>query len=154
MHNARNPFKRLMLAGVLAGLAVAAQAQEPPRPPHDPARMEQRMADRQAKLKAELKITAEQEAAWNTFTASMRPPARPAARPDRAALRAMTTPERVEHMRTLREQRNAAMAQREQATLQFYAALTTDQQKLFDSRTARMGEHGPRGHHGKPHHQG
>ena len=154
MHTARHPFKRLLLAGVLAGLAVAAQAQPPERAQHDPARMEQRIADRQAKLKTELQITAEQESAWNTFTASMRPVAGPADRPDRAALRAMSTPERIEQMRLLREQRNAAMAQREQATLQFYAALTAEQQKLFDSRSARMGGQGPRGHHGKhhPHH--
>ena len=152
-------FKRLMLAGVLAGMAVATQAQTPPQPPeashgprHSPAQMQERMAERQAKLKADLKITATQEAAWSSFAASMQPPARTQPRIDREELRKLSTPQRVERMQALRAERNAHMDQRDKAVLQFYAALTPEQQKLFDARSARMdGPHGPHGHRGPGH---
>lgn len=154
-------FKRLMLAGAVAGLAAAAQAQPAgagASPRHDPAqmqqRMQERMQERMARLKAELKITPEQEAAWNSFTASMKPPARPAP-PDREEIRKLNTPERIERMRAERARRGQAMDQREQATLQFYAALTPEQQKVFDARlppAAHGPLHTPRGHgpHGTP----
>ena len=149
-------FKRFMLTGVLAGLAVAAQAQTPPQPPHgprhDPAQMQAHMAERQAKLKAELKITAQQEAAWSSFTASMQPPARTQPRIDREELRKLSTPQRVERMQALRAERNAHMDQRDKAVLQFYAALTPAQQKLFDARSPRAdGPHGPHGPRGQGH---
>jgi len=150
------PFKRLMLAGVLAGLAVAAQAQPAGHGPrHDPAqmqqRMQERMAERQAALKAALQLTPEQETAWAAFTAGMQPPAA-SARPtpqDREALRQLTTPQRIERMRAERARRGLAMDQREQAVLQFYAVLTPQQQKVFDERMPpRPGphRHGPHGH--------
>ncbi|MDW5441271.1 Spy/CpxP family protein refolding chaperone [Polaromonas sp. SM01] len=165
----------LILVGIMAsmGLAATAQTVAPVQPApstaaakagehrHDPAKMQERMAKRAAELKAKLAITPAQEGAWSAFTAAMKPAARDnAARPDRAAQRAefakLTTPERIDKMRAMRTQRmsemNAAMDKRGEATKTFYAALNTDQKKVFDSQP--MGHGGPRhGHHGQ-HHKG
>lgn len=165
----------LVLAGIMATAALAATAQTvaPAAPAtagapaktgghhgdhmgrHDPAQMQARIAKHQAELKAKLKLTPAQEGAWTAFTASRQPPVH-GARPDRAAMKAefdkLTTPERIDKMRALRAQRmaemSAAMDKRGDATKTFYAALSPEQQKVFDSQ--RMG-HG--GHHGQ-HHKG
>ncbi|WP_326535338.1 Spy/CpxP family protein refolding chaperone [Pseudorhodoferax sp.] len=154
-------LRRFVLAGSLAGLAAAAMAQTPPAPPPaadaparhareharpDPA---QRQAQREARLKQELKITAAQEPAWNVFTASMLPPAPKADRPDRDALRKMTTPQRIERMRAMHAERSAEMERRAEATLRLYAALTPEQQQVFDQRMAMGPRHGPH-HRGAP----
>jgi periplasmic protein CpxP/Spy len=127
---------------------------------HDTAKMKERMADRhakrQAELKAKLQITASQESAWTAFTASMVPPAG-MQRPDRAEFEKLTTPQRIDKMRDLRAQHNAAMDKRADATKTFYAALTPEQQKVFDSNTMRgrggrgHGEQGHGRHHGGMH---
>lgn len=122
----------------------------------DPAKREADAAKQMAELKAILQITADQEGAWTAFTTAMKPPARmDHQRPDRAELSKLTTPERIDKMRALRTQhmaeRTAAMDKREEATRAFYAALNTDQKKLFDAEQARMDHHhgGHRGgHHG------
>jgi len=167
----------LLLAGIMAtaGLAATAQTVAPAAPAeqvtpakpaapkgermgrHDPAKMQARIAKHQAELKAKLKLTPAQEGAWTAFTASMQPPVH-AARPDRAAMKAefdkLTTPQRIDKMRELRAQRmaamNAAMDKRGDATKTFYAALSPEQQKTFDSQPMGRGGHGGRhGHHGQ-----
>jgi len=166
----------LVLAGIMATAALAATAQTaaPAAPAtavapakagghhgdrmgrHDPAKMQARIAKHQADLKAKLKLTPAQEGAWTTFTASMQPPVH-GARPDRAAMKAefekLTTPERIDKMRTLRAQRmtemNAAMDKRGDATKTFYAALSPEQQKVFDSQRMGWGGKGHGGHHGQ-----
>lgn len=160
-------FKRIVLASSLAGLAAAAMAQTPPAPPApaeaqarhareharpDPA---QRHAQREARLKQALQITPAQEPAWNVFTASMLPDARKPARVDRQALREMTTPQRIEHMRARMAERTAAMERRAEATLRLYSALTAEQQQVFDQRMAMGPRHGPKHEHhrGKPRHE-
>lgn len=151
-------FQRIVLACSLAGLAATAMAQAPTagtvpadatarqvrdaRP--DPA---QRLAQREARLKQELQITSEQEPVWNLYTASMLPGPRPE-RMDPDTFRKLTTPQRIEQMRAMQSERAAAMERRADATLRLYAALTPQQQALFDQRTA-MGPRGP--HHGRPH---
>ncbi len=164
----------LVLAGLLATVGASAMAQgapaatpagpavsgKPSGPPgermgrHDPAKMQAFMAKRQAELKAKLKITPAQEGAWTAFTASMQPPAR-GVRPtpeQRAEFDKLTTPQRIDKMKEMRAQhsaqRNAAMEKRGEATKTFYAALTPEQQKVFDAEHARH-RHGP-GHHGGP----
>ncbi|MBG6077587.1 Spy/CpxP family protein refolding chaperone [Polaromonas sp. CG_9.11] len=123
---------------------------------HDPARMQAWMAKRQAEMKARLKITPAQEGAWTTFTASMQPPARMMGgeRPmaaQRAELDKLSTPERIDTMKALRTQRmtemNAAMDKREEAAKAFYAALSPQQQKTFDSGHVKMGERRGGGRH-------
>lgn len=171
-------FKHVLLAGAMTGLAATALAQTPPAAPPagdatapqarehrhqrpadaqrqrpDPAQWAAKREQRTAQLKQELGITAEQEPAWHAFTASMLPPA-PPARPDHEALRNMTTPERIERMRTLRDARAAEMDQRAEAVLRLYAALTPEQQQKFDRRhdaALDAGPHpGPRPHRGTP----
>ncbi|MDI1271162.1 MAG: Spy/CpxP family protein refolding chaperone [Polaromonas sp.] len=170
----------LVLAGIMATAALAATAQTvaPAAPAtagapakagghhgdrmgrHDPAQMQARIAKHQADLKAQLKLTPAQEGAWTNFTASMQPPVH-GARPDRAAMKAefdkLTTPERIDKMRALRAQRmtemNAAMDKRGEATKTFYAALSPEQQKVFDSQRMGRGGKGQGGHHGQ-HHKG
>lgn len=152
-------FKRIVLASSLAALSAAAMAQTPPAPPapaeaqarhareharHDPA---QRQAKREARLKQALQITPAQEPAWNVFTASMLPEARKPERMDRKALRDMTTPQRIDHMRARNAERTAAMERRAEATLRLYSALTAEQQQLFDQRMAMGPRHGPQQHH-------
>lgn len=117
-------------------------------------------------LKAKLQLTPAQESAWTNFTASMQPMA--GQRPDRAARMAqmaeiakLPTPERIERMRALRAQHMAEMStqmdKRAEATKAFYAALTPEQQKVFDAETSRMmmawGQSGYGGHGGGKGHQ-
>lgn len=175
----------LVLAGIMAAASLAATAQtvapaaparaSTPAEPgpevghhgkhrHDPAKMQARIAERQAALKAKLAITPAQEGAWTAYTAALQPKARDAAQgPDRAAMRAefekLTTPQRIDKMNALRAQRmtemNAAMIQRGDATKSFYAVLSADQQKVFDSQRMGRGGKGHGGHHGHHgHHKG
>jgi len=153
--------RHIVAASLLASLGLAAVAQTPVapapgapvaregRPHHDPAKMQERIAKRQAELKQKLQITPAQESAWTSFTAAMQPGARPQ-RPDRDAIAKMSTPDRIDHMRALRNTRIAEMDRRGDATKTFYAALTPDQKKVFDSETAKrfQGRHGGHGHRG------
>lgn len=160
-----NPrFRSGLLATTLAALATAALAQAPapatPPAPHagarhgfhaDPAKMQERHAQRLAELKQKLQITAAQESAWSNFTSAMRPNFEHK-RMDREAVARMTTPDRIDHLRSLRQQRAAEMDRRGEATKAFYATLSAEQQKVFDAESLRMaGRHGGRrhgGHHG------
>ena len=103
-------------------------------------RMIQYAEKRQAELKAKLHLTAAQEPAWNNFVQAMKPPAKPMGQPlDREALAKLPTPERIEKMNAQHEANFAAMQthmkQRGEATKQFYAQLTAEQQKVFDAET-------------------
>ena len=170
-------LKSLVLAGLLATLGASAMAQgaatapsagpavagKPAAPQgdhmgrHDPAKMQAMMAKRQADLKAKLKITPAQEGAWTSYTAAMQPPVH-GARPtpeQRAEFDKLTTPQRIDKMRALRTQRmtemGVAMDKRGDATKSFYAALTPEQQKVFDTEHKKHGHQGGRGgpdHHG------
>jgi len=160
-------FKPLLMATLLTGAALSAHAQ-PAGGQHggmmgqhqrmDPAKMQEMIAKRQADLKAQLKITAAQEASWNTYVSSMQPPAGMAQRMDPDArkkmhedMAALSTPQRMERMNAMKAERDATMAMRQEATKTFYAALTLDQQKVFDARAMHGGRQGGgRGNHG-PH---
>ena len=112
----------------------------------DHAKMEALVAKRLADLKAKLKVTAEQEGSWTTFTTAMKPPAAlDHKRPDRAEMDKLTTPERIDKMHAQRTEHmaamNAAMDKREDATKTFYATLSADQKKVFDTEHARMAAH-------------
>lgn len=160
--------KRLILATLVAGLGFTAFAQTPPAAPQagaqapmhsmdhmgrrDPAKMQERMAKHQAELKAKLKIAPAQEGAWTTFTASMQPPANRPQRPSREEFEKLSTPQRIDKMQAMKADRDARMAQHATATKTFYAALTPEQQKVFDANTMRGhgGRHGEHGEHGGP----
>lgn len=118
----------------------------------DPAKMQAVMDKRHAALKVQLKITAAQEAAWTDFLASHKAPAgmkgQPAAMPDMSKL---STPERLDKMKELRAQHmsemTAAMDKRAASTKAFYAVLTPEQQKVFDTH-AMQGSGTHKGMHG------
>ena len=170
-----------VLAAAFAGISLTAIAQNTAAPadlhaqhmaqranasgPMDPAHMaemQQKMSERHAqlmeRLKAELKITSAQEPAWNAYVArTAHEPRKPAGAADDWSK--LTTPQRLEKMQALHNEHNAEMAKRIDATKSFYAQLTPEQQKAFDtqgggSRHAgmkgehRMGGHGGKGHHG------
>lgn len=176
------PHKRMLLAGLMATLGFAAVAQNAapatPAAGHggmqgmhqgDSAKMQEQMqghrqeraAKRSATLKTKLKITAAQEGAWTTFSTAMKPPANgmggmgmrhdPALR---AEMDKLTTPERIDKMRTLRQQRmttmNAEMDKRADATKAFYGVLSSEQKAVFDAVAMQggHGRHGGRGEHG------
>jgi hypothetical protein len=141
-------------AAAPAAAVAQADSTAAPKAQHkrmDPAKRMERMQEHRAKrlaaLKDKLKLNAGQEGAWSSFTAASQPPAgaRPS-RMDRAEFAKLTTPQRLERMQTRQAERSAMFAKRADATKTFYAALTPDQQKTFDTETAHFG--GPRGHHG------
>lgn len=118
-------------------------------------------ARRQAALKAKLKLSAEQEAGWTAYVAALsgRGSAPMAmmgmmgmTSEDQAALAKLTTPERIDRMREMRNKHHEAMQQamdkRDEATKAFYRTLTAEQQTVFDTETAqrraRPPGHGPR----------
>lgn len=127
------------------------------------AKMQKRMAERQAKLKAELKLAPEQEAAWSAFVARTAPELRMGGkdRAQREDWSKMTTPERLDKMQARHAERGEKMAERIDATKSFYATLTPEQQKTFDTQSMRAtgGKHrggmkGDHQHMGKNHHHG
>jgi Spy/CpxP family protein refolding chaperone len=128
--------------------AASAKAREHKR--MDPAQRQERFQQRMADLKQKLQITPQQENAWTTFAGAMQPPQGQRPRIDREALASMTTPERIDQMRAMRDQRNMQMDRRAEATKAFYAALTPEQQKTFDEigaqRMSRGHGHGGKGH--------
>ena len=160
--------KHFVTLALLAGVGLAtAQAQPAPQATQaapaasapkarqwDPAKRAERVNKRLADLKAKLQLSQGQEAAWSTFASTMQPPATPPQRPDRAAFQSMSTPERIDQMRAMRDQRNAEMDRRAEATKAFYAQLTPEQKKTFDAESARMFQRGHRGMHGHGHHGG
>jgi len=113
-----------------------------------------------AELKEKLQITPAQEGAWQAFTQSMQPPQPPQQALDREEWARLKTPERIDRMRTLRNERNAQADRRAEAVKTFYAALSPEQQQRFDAVSLRMhrdgkserrgreGGHGRHGHHG------
>jgi periplasmic protein CpxP/Spy len=133
------------------------------------AKREAHFAKRQAMLKAKLKITPAQEGAWTTFTTAMKPPAMGAGfgmgmRHDpkmQAEMEKLTTPERIDKMRAMRQARmttmNAEMDKRAEATKAFYATLSSEQKAVFDAIAMHGGKHGERGmrgEHGGGEHRG
>ena len=106
-------------------------------------------------LKAKLKLAPEQEAAWTTFTTAMTPPAMAGKmeRPNPADMAKLSTPERIDKMRAMHDQRHAAMStrmnQRGEAAKAFYATLTAEQKTVFDAETLKMASrrHGAMGGH-------
>lgn len=167
-----NPFvkRSLIVAAILAGIAgVSATAIAQSGHQHQGmgagksadhmAQMMQRHGEHQTQLKSALKITASQEAAWTAYVAGTAPNPggmkAPVAQEDWAKL---TTPQRMEKMQAFRAERDAVMTKRMDAVKTFYAALTPEQQKVFDTqahggfqRAGMKGEHrmgGKGGHEG------
>jgi Spy/CpxP family protein refolding chaperone len=132
-----------------------AGAMDPARMAERQKKMSERHAARMAQLKTELKISTAQEPAWNAFVArTAHEPRQPRAAEDWSQL---TTPQRLDKMQALKAERDAEMSKRIDATKGLYAALTPEQQKVFDAqghgrfqRAGMKGEHrmGGKGGHG------
>jgi Spy/CpxP family protein refolding chaperone len=107
--------------------------------------MGMRMKHHMQKLKAELKLTPEQEPAWAALTGAMTPPARPQ-RPDRAEMEKLHMPERLDKMKQIMSQhhegRMAEMDKHTAAVKSFYAVLTPEQKKTFDTKAMSGWRHG------------
>ena len=129
--------------------AAGAPAQQARKPGDLQERHQARMAQRANAFKAQLKLTPEQEPAWTAFMAAMQPAQR-TARLDPADMEKRTTPERIEKMQAFKAQRDAEMTRRADATKAFYAVLSPEQKKTFDTETAAMmrGAMGGRGGRG------
>lgn len=94
-----------------------------------------RFEDRQILLHAKLKLTPEQEPAWNTFAGKVKPldaDERPG-RPDPEEFAKLTAPERMEAMLAGMKTREERMTAHLAAVKEFYAVLTPEQQKVFDT---------------------
>ena len=156
-------IKPLLLSVALAcaGFGAMAQMPGPGEGPHgmhhpeggmhgmrmNPEKMQAVHEKHMTELKGKLKLTSAQEAAWGAFATGMKPVRPDSKRPDRAEMEKLSTPERLDAMRTLRIQHmsemNAAMDKRHEAVKTFYGTLTAEQKKTFDTETARMeGRHG------------
>ncbi len=155
-------FKPLLIAGLLATAGLTAFSQSPlgrgmgtdcmDKGGHmNPARMQAHMDKKSAALKAKLKLTSAQEADWATYVAAMKPPADMMARQaQHAELAKLPTPERIDKMKALRGQHMAemtlAMDKQGEASKTFYATLSPEQKRTFDS--AMMSQRGDRGNMG------
>ena len=101
----------------------------------------ERMAKRQAALHDKLALTPAQEGAWQAFTARMQATA--SARSDVRPAKALTAPERAERKAAFLQVAQQQAAGRVQPIKEFYAVLSPEQQKIFDSKFQ-----GRRHHHG------
>lgn len=166
-------FSRLALAAVVtASAATVAQAADAPAQPqpqaqqhqqqhpqrfHPQHRMQKHAPNHQEQLermKILLQLQPKQQAAWDAYVAAMQPPAQPqtTASPSK---KEMSTLERLDWQASMRQQRNAHIEQREQATRKFYKSLNAQQQQAFDTLPragAGRGMHkkGMRMHKGQP----
>lgn len=120
------------------------------------AERQEKRAKRLADLKQKLQITPAQESAWNAYTQTWTPHGQMKANlsPEdrqarREAFKKMTTPERLDMMLTMSQQRQERMAARAEATKAFYAALTPEQQAVFDAQPMKRGHRGHWGHGNK-----
>jgi hypothetical protein len=154
----------LALAAAIALSAAGAgfaQPASPPAPPAgedhawrgpDPAKMPEH-------LRAVLQLRPDQEPALNTFVAALQPTPdeMQRRRAERAEMRGLTTPQRLDRMQARQAERQAAFARRADAIKRFYAQLTPAQQKAFDALPMGPGgmHGGMRGRrHGGPEHGG
>lgn len=105
------------------------------------------------KMKAALKITASQEPAWDAFAQTMghQHEGMKDHRANMEKMANMTTLQRVDHMREMRQAHAAKADQRDEAIKKLYAALTPEQQKVMDNQFKEHMKKGMRSHHGKGH---
>lgn len=156
----------LITASLLMALASSTMAQSGPGPAKDSApvppattmrghmreHLREHMALRHTRhlneLKTKLQLDAQQETAWKAFAETMQAPAGGPPALDPVALSKLSTPERIDQMQALHARHETEMKQRSEATKAFYAGLTAEQKKTFDTETARfmLGREGRRMH--------
>jgi protein CpxP len=105
-------------------------------------RMQAGMEKHRNQLHDKLKLTPQQEPAWKAFTEATKPQhdqKSMQSRVDHQAMTAMSAPARMEKMLDRSKERLARMQQHLDALKSFYAVLTPEQQKVFD--TSHQGMH-------------
>jgi Spy/CpxP family protein refolding chaperone len=139
--------KAFVIGATVIGFSAAvmpAMAEETPRHEYaatkfDPVKMQERM-DRHAKrLHEALKITPAQEGAWQAYLSALKSEMPRRGQFDRASFKDMPAPERMEKRIEMAKAHLARMESRLAATRTFYAALTPEQQKLFDEKAGHSG---------------
>ena len=101
------------------------------------------MAKRQTALHDKLSLSATQEAAWKTFSDKLQATA--PTKSDAAPVATMTAPERADQMAAFLQTAQRRAATRAQAVKEFYAVLSPEQQKTFDSQFQGRDHHFGRG---------
>lgn len=151
----------LVLSAVLAMTAASAATAQDAKPgwrqppPDFKARMEAHKRQWADDLRTVLRLRPDQEGALTAFLArsEAKGPHDHGMHPEGSHPETMTTPQRLDEM-AQREARTMARRQRRAEKLRtFYAALSPDQQQVFDALT-RMRRHGPGGDHGFSHGRG
>jgi Spy/CpxP family protein refolding chaperone len=152
-----NILRKTIIVGMtmlsIGSVAMAAPAQENAQhrayaeTKFDPVKRAERIEQRQQKLHDALKLTASQEAAWKTYIAAIKP-TQLAGRADRVSFKELNAPQRAEKRLELAKARIAHQETRLEALKTFHAALTPEQQKVFDQHSG----HGKR--HDRPHRHG
>lgn len=165
MKSNQGVFKRVLLAGLLAGsgmLAVSAFAMPEGAAAAKPgcearqghANREAQRAERMSALKDKLQLAPTQQAAWDAFVGAGQSGMKHAGG-DRKAMHAefvkLSTPERLDRMQAMSEVRRAKMAERSEAIKTFYTQLTPAQQKIFDAEVMTKRQRGHHGGHGHRH---
>ncbi len=113
---------------------------------HTPPTLEQvqaHFAERLARLHTKLNLQASQEATWSAFVTAMTPTSLPT-RPNPADMDNLTAPERAQKRLDALKQHETVATAHLAALKTFYAALSTEQQKVFDDNFKMMRGHGPR----------
>jgi hypothetical protein len=151
-------IRRLSTLAILGLCAIAAPASAQMEPPRDvrferhmgppSPEMEKAMAEHRAQMARDmhivLRLRPDQEKAWEAFQAAMTPPPRPEKPPGPPPM-AATTPERLDMMGKHMAEMEAHRARMDAATRAFYAALSPEQQQVFDALERLKGPHGPGG---------
>lgn len=135
----------LALAGALALTAAGASLAQPAAPAApsrsddapswrrpDPGQMAARRAER---LRAVLQLRADQEPALRAFIAATTPSPEQMRqrRAERAEVRDLTTPQRLDRMQARLGERQAQFTRKAEAVRRFYAQLNPGQQRAFDA---------------------
>jgi Spy/CpxP family protein refolding chaperone len=151
-----NTFRKSIVIAVASlGLGTAALAASDPGPASTGgechwgvfgsrgAKSAEHIAKRQAALHDKLSLSSTQEAAWKTFTDKLRAAA--PVRPEAAPVATMTAPERADRMAAFLQTAQQQATVRAQAVKEFYAVLSPEQQKVFDSQFQGRHHHFGRG---------
>ncbi|KQV44668.1 MULTISPECIES: Spy/CpxP family protein refolding chaperone [unclassified Duganella] len=148
--------KAFVISAAVFGFGAAslpAMAEEAPQHQYaatkfDPVKMQERMDAHAKRMHDTLKITPAQEAAWQAYLSALKSNMPQRGQFDRASFKNMPAPERMEKRIEMTKARLSRMESNLAATKTFYAALTPEQQKLFDEKAGHFG-HGR--HHGAMH---
>ncbi len=141
----------LIAANLLAGLSAVAQTTSSAdttypatgvRPASPSQKIRDAMLHRHEKhleaFKTSLKLKPEQELQWAAFAGHMKPRSPEYHAMAMADMEKLSTPERIDKMAALKNQRDAEIQKRGDATKAFYATLSEDQKKTFDEHTAKL----------------